>query len=391
MPTLRRLSDADPAALTAALEAVWAAGDAAMVLPDDAPAAAIPAGVSAALAGRLRLPEGAALVVATSGSTGAPRAVVLDHGALAAATTASQARHGSAPGERWALALPVRHVAGLMVLLRARALGTAPVVVDDPGDPAALAAAAREAQHIALVPTQLARTLDAGVDLTALRTVLVGGGPAAPGLVERARAAGIRVVTSYGMTETCGGCVYDGLPLDGTEIALGTDGRIRLRGPTLARGELDADAPGGLRPLTDADGWFVTSDVGRMVDGHPDGRLEVLGRVDDLIISGGVNVDPVAVADAVRTHPGVADAVVVGVAHPTWGRVVRAVIATRADATAPDLAALRAHVAERLGGTHAPWESLVVPRIPRDGMGKVSGADRADLAARPATEVYSPA
>ena len=378
MPTLRRLSDADPATLTAALEAVWAAGDAAVVLPPDLPAAAMPAAVRDALSGGLEVPAGTALVVPTSGSTGAPRAVVLSHGMLAAAVDASLTRLGCRAGERWALALPVRHVAGLMVLLRARALGTDPVVVADGGDPAALAGAAAAAQHVALVPTQLARALDHGVDLSGFRTVLVGGGPATADLVARARAADVRVVTSYGMTETCGGCVYDGRPLDGTEVAVTADGRIRLRGPSVAAREADGTS------LQDADGWFTTSDVGAVVDG----LLEVRGRADDTIVSGGVNVDPVAVAAVLRGHPAVADAVVVGVADEAWGRAVRAVVVAAGEV---DLAVLRGHVADVLGRTHAPRQLLRVAAIPRDGLGKVTAATRTDLAAATPDEVYSPA
>ena len=377
MPTLLRLSDADPAALTAALEDVWAAGDAATVLPPDAPAAALPRALTAALEGGSGIPAGTALVVPTSGSTGAPRAVVLPHAALAAAVGAAHARLGCGPGERWALALPVRHVAGLMVLLRARALGTAPLVVA-PGDPSALAAAAGAAQHVAIVPTQLARALDGGHDLSGFRTVLVGGGPATGDLLERARAVGVRAVASYGMTETCGGCVYDGVPLDGTEVALSDDGRIRLRGPSVADRELDAT------PLVDADGWLTTSDLGRLVDG----RLEVLGRADDVIVTGGTNVDPVAVEEALRGHPAVADAVVLGVPDATWGRLVRAVVAV----TRPvGIDELRAHTTARLGGPSAPRQLLVVDRIPRDGMGKIDADARARLSAATPTESYSPA
>ena len=377
MPTLRRLSDADPAALTAALEDVWAAGDAATVLPQDAPVASLPRALAAAQEGGSEIAAGTALVVPTSGSTGAPRAVALSHAALAAAVRGAHARLGCVPGERWALALPVRHVAGLMVLLRARALGTAPTFVA-PGDPSALAAAAGTAQHVAIVPTQLARALDGDHDLSGFRTVLVGGGPAVGDLLERARAAGVRAVASYGMTETCGGCVYDGIPLDGTEVAVADDGRIRLRGPSVADREFDGT------PLVDADGWLTTSDLGRLVDG----RLEVLGRTDDVIVTGGTNVDPVAVEAALRGHPAVADAVVVGVPDATWGRVVRAVVAVTRQVGIEEL---RAHTATLLGGPSAPRELLVVDRIPRDGMGKIDADARARLSAATPTESYSPA
>ncbi len=378
MPRLRRLSDADPLVVLDALRAARSDGAAAVVLPPDAPDGVLPAAVRDALAGRLEPPTGTALVVPTSGTTGIPRAVALTGAALDAAVTTSLSRLGCRTGERWALALPVRHIAGLMVLLRGAALGSRPVVLADPGDPAAIGAASASAEHVALVPTQLARALDDDTDLSGFRTVLVGGGPAPAGLVARARAAGVRVVASYGMTETCGGCVLDGVPLDGTEVAVDADGRILLRGPSVATHELDGT------PLRDPDGWFRTSDVGRLVDG----RLEVLGRSDDVINSGGVKVDPIAVAHALRTHPAVSDAVIVGVPDREWGTAVRAVVATTATV---DLAALREHVAGRLGRAHAPRELLVVDAIPRDGMGKVGADVRSQLATRPPTEVYSPA
>ena len=381
MPRLVRLSDADPSVLPEQLRTLWAGGDGAVVLPPEAPEATMPPVLRRALDGGIEVPAGTALVVTTSGSTGEPRAIVLSHDAVRSAVTASLARLGCEMGERWALALPARHVAGLMVLLRGQALGTDPLIVRDAGDPSQIAAATAGASRIALVPTQLARALDAGAGLTGFRSVLIGGGPAPADLIGRARDLGVRLVTSYGMTETCGGCVYDGLPLDGVEVAIADDGRIRLRGPSVATQQLD-----GTR-LTDREGWLTTADRGRLIDG----RLEVLGRVDDVILSGGVNIDPTAVADALRTHPALADATALGVPHPRWGQAVRAIVVARDHGRVPDLGALRDHVSARLGRTHAPWELLVVDRIPRDGMGKVSAATRADLAAATPDEVYSPA
>ena len=127
--------------------------------------------------------------------------------------------------------------------------------------------------------------------------MLVGGGPVDPSLRERAAEAGVRVVATYGMAETCGGCVYDGLPLDGVGLALAADGRIRLTGPMLFDGYVD-DEPATRAALVD--GWFVTSDAGRLDE---DGRLSVLGRVDDMVVSGGVNVPAAAVGARLREHP----------------------------------------------------------------------------------------
>jgi O-succinylbenzoic acid--CoA ligase len=344
--------------------------------------------VEAALDDEALLPEGTALVVPTSGSTGEPRAIVLGHAALAASTAASIAALGCAPGERWALALPLRHVAGLQVLARARELGTAPHVVADPGDAHAIAAAAEHAEHIALVPTQMARCLDAGAEaITALarfRSVLVGGGPLAPERIAQAREAGVTLTLSYGMTETCGGCVYDGRPLAGVEVAVdaplgaphGEPGRIRLRGPMLATSQLDP-SPEYTARFT-ADGWFVTDDIGRLTDG---GTLEVLGRADAVINTGGVKVDPVAVEALLRAHPAVADAAVRGVPDAEWGERVVAVVVAEAPSSPPTLDALRAAVTAALPASHAPRELRLVASIVRDAMGKVSAAERARLAA----------
>jgi O-succinylbenzoic acid--CoA ligase len=383
---LVRLND-DPAALPGALEAVWAAGEAAVVASASGPGSALPAPIIALL-GRGRpdpsasLPAGAALVVATSGSTGAPRAVVLSHTALAASTAASLAALGCAPGERWALALPVRHIAGLQVLARARALGTPAHVVPDPGDPEALAAVATHAEHIAIVPTQLVRCLDADVDLTGFRTVLVGGGPLDPDRAAQARSAGVRLVQSYGMTETCGGCVYDGRPLSGVEVAVdalpGQAGRIRLRGPMLATGYLDPSPTDAARFTPD--GWFVTDDLGWLsTDADGATLLEVIGRGDDVINTGGVKVAPAAVEAALRTLASVRDVAVLATPDPEWGERIRAVVVPTDASTPPTLDELRATLITRLPSSHSPRELVLVDSIVRDGLGKLTAGERERL------------
>ena len=372
-PRLVRLAD-DPATLPAELKRVWAAGDAGVVAPAES-TTVLPEPVERALAGEVALPPGTALVVPTSGSTGTPRAVVLSHTALQASTAASIAALGCHLGERWALALPLRHVAGMQVLARARALNTDVHVVADAGDPRAIAAAAAHAEHIALVPTQLVRCLDAGVDLRRFRSVLVGGGPLAPERVDEARAQEVRLVQSYGMTETCGGCVYDGRPLDGVEIDVqhvdGDGGRVRLRGPMRATGYLGSD-PDDSAHFT-LDGWFVTDDVGRFA---ADGSLEVLGRVDAMINTGGVKVDPTIVETRLRDHPAVLDAAVLAAPDAEWGDRVVAIVVPRDPTAPPTLDVLRAHVSAALPPTHAPRELVIAERIVRDGLGKLSAAER---------------
>lgn len=379
--------------------------------------------------GHADVPPGAALVLRTSGSTGEPREVVLSAAALRASGAATHERLGG-PGH-WLLALPPTHVAGVQVVARAHAAGRGLTVAPE-GEPftpagfAALVARAPRAErrYVSLVPTQLHRLLaaaDAGAEggaagldaLRALDAVLLGGAAAPPALLRRARAAGARVVTTYGMTETSGGCVYDGVPLAGARVRLahptpadepgGTTGVVELSGPFLADGYLGDPAATAHAFRTDDDGtrWFRTSDLGRL-DEAPDGpSLTVLGRADDVVVSGGVNVAPAAVEALVAEVDGVGEACVVGVPHPEWGQEVVAVVTTAgpapaaprsapeagaegsgAVAEAPDtlVATVRDHVADRLERAAAPRRVLVVADLPRRGPGKVDRAAVARLA-----------
>jgi o-succinylbenzoate---CoA ligase len=317
--------------------------------------------------------EGAAVVIATSGSTGAAKHVVLSAAALQASARATADRLGGPA--RWLLALPAQHVAGVQVVVRALLAGAPPVVQDLRGGfrPADFAAATRELgadrRCTSLVPTQLGRILDAGsAALDALRgyaAVLVGGAALPPRLHERAVAAGVAVVTTYGMSETAGGCVYDGHPLDGVRVELQPDGRIRLSGATLADGYL------GDPELTAAafvGGWFRTGDLGRWREG----RLEVLGRADDVIVTGGEKVAPAAVERVLTAQDGVAAACVVGVPDPEWGQVVAAaVVPDGAGTLGPGFAErLQAAVRAELSRAAVPRVLRAVPRIPLHGIGK---------------------
>ncbi len=330
------------------------------------------------------------VVVTTSGSTGQPKWVQLSATALGASAAATHARLGG-PG-RWLLALPAQHVAGLQVLVRATLAGTRPAVLDLRGgfDPAAFGAAGqRLAQdaiggcctarcYTALVPTQLARLLETDPDsLAGFDAVLLGGGAAPDRLLRRARAAGVRVVTTYGMTETAGGCVYDGWPLQGTQVRVDGDGNIELAGPMLATGYLDAPEE---TAATFRDGWFRTSDLGRL-DGQ--GRLRVLDRADDVVVTGGLNVAPADVEAVLIGLPGVAAACVVGLPDPEWGERVTAVVVPADPGRPPDPAALRAAARRLLTGAQAPKEIVLFDSLPLRGLGKPDrGAVRAMLAAR---------
>ncbi|HLV04837.1 AMP-binding protein [uncultured Georgenia sp.] len=328
------------------------------------------------------VPEGVAAVVATSGSTsGTGHLVALDGAALVASARATYERLAG-PGQ-WLACLPSHHIAGLQVLVRSVVAGTEPVVLDttDGFRAADLAAAVGRLRddvpgYLSLVPTQLARVMaddDAVAALRRLSAVLVGGARTAGALLATARDAGLRVVTTYGMTETGGGCVYDGVPLPGVEVDVDTDSRVWVTGPVLARGYLDD-------PAADRDTfhvragrrWLRTADRGSLAGGV----LTVLGRLDDVILSGGLNVSAAAVEQALGELPGLGEAVVVGVPDDHWGALVTAVVAGE---TAADLATVRAHVGARLGRPHAPRALVRLPELPLRGPGKV---DRLGAAAR---------
>jgi len=340
--------------------------------------------------GSPRVEGSVALVVPTSGSTGDPRLVKLTASALlTSARTTHEALSG--PGH-WLLALPATHVAGLQVLVRSLVAGTEPVVVDrrDGFSVEAFTAAAATLsdlgpRYTALVPTQLARLLDADpAPLRQFAAVLVGGGPLPDHLLARARAAEVEVVGTYGMTETCGGVVYDGHPLPGTQVELDGWGRIRLRGPTLFSGYLAGPSGSADSALRLADTWFTTADLGRFDN---DGRLEVVGRTDDVLITGGVNVAPAAVEAVLADHPRVQEVCVVGVDDSQWGQRVTAVVQGTAGGPAPTLEELQQFAGDRLPVTALPRALVVVPEIPMLPSGKPDRvALRSLLAADPSSQ-----
>ena len=317
--------------------------------------------------------EGTAVLVRTSGSTGASKGVELSAAALRHSARASLDRLGAGPGERWLCCLPVTHVAGLQVLVRSLVSGTEPVLAERAD---AETVAGSGCAHVSLVPTQLHRLLEVlgsgpAKPLAGYSSVLLGGAPAPASLLEAARAAGVPVVTAYGMTETCGGCVYDGVPLDGVQVAIRGDdddspaesGRIWISGPVLFsryRGQLAGQA--ALR-----DGWFRTGDLGRL---DSSGRLVVRGRADDIINTGGHKVVPGEVAAVLETCPGVRDVAVVGQPDPEWGERVVAVVVPADPADPPALELLRLHVQESLPRYAAPSRVVMVDAVPMLPSGK---------------------
>jgi O-succinylbenzoic acid--CoA ligase len=304
-------------------------------------------------------------VIHTSGTAGAPKLVEFDRHAIDSAVAASAFELEASPHDAWLCCLPVAHVGGLLVVLRAVLLG-APVSVHERFDVEAFERD-RNAAFVSLVPTMLVRLLDAGADLARFRAILVGGAALPQALRHRAEDAGANVIETYGLTETCGGVVYDGRPLPGTTVRIVSETHgIEIDGPTLMRGyRLD---PAATQAAFTDDGWLRPGDAGWLDD---DGRLHVLGRLDDLINSGGEKVWPQEVEIALATHPGVAEVVVAGRPDPEWGqRVVAFVVPTDRDAP-PSLAELRDHAAGTIARFKAPHELVVVERFPRTSSGKV--------------------
>jgi len=320
-----------------------------------------------------------ALVVTTSGTTGAPKGAMLTAAALTASASATHDRLGG-PGS-WLLAVPPYHVAGLQVLVRSVLAGFVPVELDVSAGfditelPSAVRRLGSGRRYASLVAAQLAKALTdpaAAAALAELDAVLIGGGPAPRPILDAAAAAGIAVVRTYGMSETAGGCVYDGVPLDGVRLRVLSDGRIAIGGATLAKGYRNPVVPD---PFAEP-GWFYTDDLGTVDDS---GVLTVLGRADDAISTGGLTMLPQPVEAAVCTHPAVSDCAVFGLVDDRLGqRVVAAVVVTDGCAP-PTLDTLRALVTRTLDATAAPRELHIVDALPRRGIGKV---DRAALARR---------
>jgi O-succinylbenzoic acid--CoA ligase len=289
--------------------------------------------------------------------------VLLSREAMRSSASATYARLGG-PGQ-WLLALPPSYVAGVQVLFRSVLSGTEPVLLDEQEDlSVAVRAMAGPRRYTSLVPTQLTSMLASERDVAALRTfdaILVGGAALEPRLRQDAERAGLGLVATYGMSETCGGCVYDGVALDGVAVAVSTGGRVRVGGPVLFDGY---DGQPELTAQVLQDGWFLTSDLGRL----DDGLLQVLGRADDVVISGGVNVPTDAVAARVREHEDVRAVEVVGITDSRWGQRVVAVVTT---ARAVDLAEIRDFVSDRLPRAWTPRELVVVDELPLLRNGKV--------------------
>jgi O-succinylbenzoic acid--CoA ligase len=307
------------------------------------------------------------LVIETSGSTGTPKRVLLSRAAMRASALATQERLGG-PG-RWLLNLPAAYVAGVQVLYRSVVAGTEPIVFQ--GSFAATRPLVHGRAFVSLVPTQLVRLLADPEETAVLQdfeAVLIGGGPLRAEVREHAQEQGIRIVSTYGMSETCGGCVYDGRPLAGVEVRIDGDEQVLLRGPVLFdgyEGEPERTA------AAFRDGWLLTHDLGHWT---PEGHLAIDGRVDDVVISGGVKVPGAAVARALLQHPWVNEAEVIGLPDDEWGERVVAVVT----ASGPvELDELRDLVEPR---SWAPRQLVVVDALPLLPNGKVDRVALEELA-----------
>lgn len=343
-----------------------------------------------------------AIVSATSGSTGTPRGVLLSQQALAASATAFGNRFGT--NNRWVVSMPVHRIAGIMVLVRSW-FHSSPFEIDPsvggarPFEAAAFAAttmrAVRESNNdgkalvVSLVPTQIARLLESGsVGIEALQSydlVLSGAAATPQPMLHKMRELGIQVSVSYGMTETCGGCVFDGLPLDGVKISLGTQdeiepGRVTISGPVAASGYR-------LRPDLDAvsfiSGQVQTHDVGKL---DSSGLLHILGRMDDVVTVGGVNVALSAVESLIRHHKAIEDVAVIDMQDELWGSIPIAYVVTRN--LIPDTTGLASEIQstirDQIGRAAVPRTVQFVTSLPMLDSGKI---DRISLRMQAATEM----
>ena len=322
------------------------------------------------------LPPGLALTIGTSGSTGRPKLAMLTSVALRASADATHERLGGQG--QWLLTMPAHHIAGIQVLVRSLVADTIPVSMDLAGGFTTAAFARATGQiasgttaYTALVPTQLVRLLaspDGRRSLARYDMVLLGGAAAADSLLAEAGDFGVRVVTTYGMSETAGGCVYDGRALDVSHVRLEVDGRIRLGGATLAQGYLGDPALSATAFVTDDTDrrWFRTDDVGHL----DEGALVVDGRFDDLINTGGLKVVPRLVEEALAQLDAVGEAVVVGSPDPEWGQVVSAAIVVTQGSSPQTLDDLRSQLRGVLPDHALPRRLVTLPELPLRGPGK---------------------
>ena len=305
--------------------------------------------------------ENIALVVETSGSTGKPKSVAISTTALIASTNAAHKYLGATPGDSWSLLLPITHIAGLNVIARATALGTK--VIDNRNVSNYV-----DADFISIVPTQLHRAINGDAKLlehlTAAEAVLVGGGSTLDELRKKATEKHVKIVSTYGMTEMCGGCIYNQKPLEGVDVEINLEGLIKLRGPMMATTYLNDQS--GWNEITN-DGWFQTRDFGEFEDG----KLKVLGRADDVIKSGGEKISLIEIEEKFKKYFPNIEVVAFGVPDAEWGEKLCLGVTKQISLT---------EVQSKLTGVNAPKEVFVLSQIPRTKLGKVDRPALVNLA-----------
>jgi O-succinylbenzoic acid--CoA ligase len=312
-----------------------------------------------------RAAPGIAAIVVTSGTAGEPKGVELTVEGMEVMGHGYSKGLLAGPNDRWLMCLPLHHVASLGALARSFVTGV-PYTVHEQFDIDAVATspASEGTTMVSLVPTTLRRLLDANAPIQHFRRVIVGGAPCPPTLRSRAEVRGATIVDAYGLSETWSGFALDGMPIDGAEVQIAADGEILVRGAMVMHGyrlnpELTAT-------VLEPDGWLHTGDVGGYDEA---GRLRVVDRLKDIIITGGVNVSPTEVEAVLAHHPEIADVCVIGTPDEEWGERVVAVLVPRPD-TYPTLDAVREFARDQLSPTKLPREIRVVDEIPRGGSGK---------------------
>jgi o-succinylbenzoate---CoA ligase len=307
---------------------------------------------------------GVAIVMPTSGTAGEPKLVELHRVAVVVAISRSAERLGATPGAPWVCPLTPAHIGGLLVLLRGAILG-APVTMHERFDPERLVHDGEGAAFASVVPAMVRRLVTSDLGLHGL-TLVVGGDGLDDETAARARALGATIVTTYGLTETCGGFTYDGVPLDGMQVRLDAAGLIEVSGSTVMEGyRLDPAATGA---AFTTDGWLRTGDAGAIDD---EGHLSIHGRADHVIRTGAEKVWPEEVERVLSSHPKVRDVAVAASPDPEWGSHVSALVVPARPEDPPSLEELRAHGATLLARFKLPRELRLVEKIPRTSTGKV--------------------
>jgi len=303
------------------------------------------------------VPSPVALVMTTSGTTGGSKEVGITAQALLASARASNEFLGAKFGQVWSLLLPLNHVAGVNVLVRSLELGTTPIDLREANQ-------FPKADFTAIVPTQLFRALNGDAQLLAhlkgCQAVLVGGAALPAALSQAADEQGIKIVTTYGMTETCGGCVYDGAPLSGVQVDT-SDGIIRIKGATLAYSYLNDEQAW---KESFVDGWFLTNDLGALEDG----KLTVYGRADDVIISGGKKISLSAIENALHANFKDNEFAAFSIPNAEWGHALHIAIAGEHPISTHEISS---YLEQNLGVVAKPKGFLILSSLPMIGVGKV--------------------